>query len=144
MGICISDFLTHGKKGSKCGGHLVINSRKRTLAVIRFRVNYRMLPLTLNDHIVRGHTCIHDLPNLIFRLGKCREPNNIESSLKHTKCTLDILPASLLTLSKPRLLPPGRMPEIVLTKVQRERSGGAARRRPTGGGRDGAIKMGEK
>jgi hypothetical protein len=38
MGICISDFLTHGKKDSKCGGHLVINIRKRILSVIRFRV----------------------------------------------------------------------------------------------------------
>jgi hypothetical protein len=33
IGICISDFLTHGKKGSKCGGVLLIKSRKRTLAV---------------------------------------------------------------------------------------------------------------
>jgi hypothetical protein len=52
-----------------------------------------MLPLTLNDHIVHGHICIHDRPHLIFPSGKCRLPDNSESSLKHTKCTLNILPA---------------------------------------------------
>jgi hypothetical protein len=63
MGICISDFLTHGKKGSKCGGHLVINSRKRTLSVIRFRVIHRMLPLTLNNHVMHDDAYIHGLPH---------------------------------------------------------------------------------
>jgi hypothetical protein len=39
MGICMSDFFTHGKKGSKSGRHLLIKSRKRALAVIRFGSN---------------------------------------------------------------------------------------------------------
>jgi hypothetical protein len=103
MCIYILDFFTHGKKGSKCGGYLVTDSRKRTLSVIWFSVKYRMLPLTLNDHVVHGHICIHDLPHLTVQLGKSSVPDNGESSLKHTKCTLDILPASLLTLGKPRL-----------------------------------------
>jgi hypothetical protein len=30
ISICVSDFLTHVKKGSKYGRHLVINSLKRT------------------------------------------------------------------------------------------------------------------
>jgi hypothetical protein len=103
MGIYISNLLTHGKKSSKYGRQLLIKSRKRTLTVIQFTVNYRMLPFTLNDHIVHSHTCIHDLPHLIFRPGKCREPDNSESSMEHAKCSLNIFPASLLILRKPRL-----------------------------------------
>jgi hypothetical protein len=90
------------RKEANAVGTCLIKSRKRTLAVIRFSVKHRMLPLTLNDHIVHDHTCIHGFPYLIFRPGKCREPVNSESSLEHIKCTLDILPASLLTLRKPR------------------------------------------
>jgi hypothetical protein len=47
-------------------------------SVLNISVKYRMLPLTLNDDIVHGHTYIHDLPHLIFLPGKCREPNQIE------------------------------------------------------------------
>jgi hypothetical protein len=94
-------FLCMARKAANTEGTWC---RRRTLAVIRFMVKYRMLPLTLNNHIVHDRTCIYDLPYLIFRPGKCKESDNRESSLKHAKCTLDILPARLLTLSKPRLL----------------------------------------
>jgi hypothetical protein len=32
--------------------------------VIRFRVIHRMLPLTLNDHVMHDGTCIHGLSHL--------------------------------------------------------------------------------
>jgi hypothetical protein len=92
------------RKCSKCGEHVMTKSRKRTLPVIWFRVIHQMLPLTLNNHVMHDDTCIHGFPHLSLRPRKCREPNNNELSLEHTKCTLDILPASLLTLCKPRIL----------------------------------------
>jgi hypothetical protein len=73
--------------------------------VIQFSVKYKMLPLPLNDHVVHDHTCIHDLPHLSFQPAKRGVPVNSKSSLKHTKCMLDILSTSLLTLSKLRLFP---------------------------------------
>jgi hypothetical protein len=85
--------------------------------VIQLSVKHRMLPLILNDHILHDYTCIHSIPHLIFRPDKCRELDNSESSPEHTNCTLDILPASLLTLRKPRILLPGTTPVIVFTNV---------------------------
>jgi hypothetical protein len=54
----------------------------------------------LNDHVVHDNSCVHEIPHLDFRLGKSGVPNNSKLSLKHTKCTLDIPPVSLLALSK--------------------------------------------
>jgi hypothetical protein len=61
-----------------------------------------MLPLTFNNHVMHDDTCIHGLPHLSLGPCKCRKPDNNESTMEHAKCTLDILPASLLTLYKPR------------------------------------------
>jgi hypothetical protein len=72
------------------------------LLVIWFRVIHRMLLLTFNNHVMHDDTCIHGLPNLSLGSCKCRKPDNSESCLEHTKCTLDILLASLLTLCEPR------------------------------------------
>jgi hypothetical protein len=58
------------------------------------------LAVTLDDHVVLDHTHMYHLPHLVFRPCKSRAPNNSKSRLKHTKYPLDILPATLLELSK--------------------------------------------
>src|SRR3989337_2976847 len=104
MHMWVSDLLTHIEEDRPCCRYLVINSCKRTLPEIWFSVKHWLFLLALNDHVVQDDTASHDLPHLIFRPGLSRVPDNSKSRLKHTKCPLDILPASLLNLRKVGLL----------------------------------------
>ena len=82
----------------------MINLGKGTLPVVWFSVKHWLFLLALNDHVVEDDTAGHDLPHLIFRPGLSGVPDNSNSKLEHTKCPLDILPASLLQLGKVGLL----------------------------------------
>jgi hypothetical protein len=84
----------HGEEGSKSRRQLVIYLRKRTMSVPWFNVMNRMVPLTLDDHVMQDHASSHHICHLIFRPSKSWVPNNNKSSLEHTKCSLDVLPAS--------------------------------------------------
>jgi hypothetical protein len=72
-------------------------------------VNHQILPLNLNDYGVHDRTNIHDFPHLIFRTAKSEISDNSKSLLVYTKCMLNILPASLLALSKPTSCPHNRV-----------------------------------
>ena len=82
----------------------MINIGKRTLTVVWYpclTIRHRVIPLTLNDHVVQDHTTLHHLPHVGLRLSHSWVPDNGKSRLQRTKCSLDILPASLPALRKP-------------------------------------------
>jgi hypothetical protein len=67
MSICISEYYVHDEKIGKICKHIVINSGKRTLKIIRIIIVGRMLVLTLDDHVVHANASIHHLPRLLLR-----------------------------------------------------------------------------
>jgi hypothetical protein len=61
------------------------------------------IALILDDHVMHDHTSSHDLPHHLYAPCPRRVANNSPLRLEHTKCTLDILPACFLSLSKPSI-----------------------------------------
>jgi hypothetical protein len=59
------------------------------------------IALILDDHVVHDHISSHHLPHHLCALCPTRVLNNSSSRLEHTKCTLYILLACLLSFSKP-------------------------------------------
>lgn len=56
--------------------------------------------LILYDHVMHDHTRSHHVPNCLVLPSSSRIPKDALSRLKNTKCTLHILPSTLLSLGK--------------------------------------------
>ena len=54
----------------------------------------------LNYHVMQYYACLHNVIKSLYSPKTCRPTNNCKSCLKHSKCTLYILPCWLLSCSK--------------------------------------------
>jgi hypothetical protein len=112
----VTDFCMHSEESNKLCRHLMVNLHKRTLPLVETNMPGLSLAVILDDHVMHDHTSLNHLPYLIVRPRKSRIPNNSKLSLKHIKCSLDILPTALLTLSKVAILLPVGV-EIVFKNI---------------------------
>ena len=70
------------------------------LIIIKVICSKVSMSLIFNDHIMQYYTCLHNVLKC-FKVEKmCMPTHNYTSRLKHSKCTFDILPTSLLCGSK--------------------------------------------
>jgi hypothetical protein len=91
-------------KSEKISEHLVINISKMILTLAGTKISGLSLVVTLDDHVAHDHTSMHHIPYVVLRPGKSIGTNNRKSRPEHTKCSLDMLPATLLTLKKVEIL----------------------------------------
>jgi hypothetical protein len=64
---------------------------------------YAFIALILDDHVVHNHASSHHLLHHLCASCPSKVLNNNPPRLEHTKCTLHILPACLLSLGKPSI-----------------------------------------
>ena len=53
-----------------------------------------------NYHVMQYYTCLHNVIKSLYSPKMCRPMNNCKLCLKHSKCTLYIIPCWLLSCSK--------------------------------------------
>jgi hypothetical protein len=105
MSISILDCCMQGEEIKTIRRHQMIKNGKRTLMVIQMIIHCWSFVVTLDNHVAHDHVSIHHLPHVLLGPRKCRIPvqGNTRSSLQHTKYTVDIIHATLLSRSKVRL-----------------------------------------